>query len=119
MTTPEPHAEAILRAAGSSLANYTMPGTRQAILDAVREAMGSGWQPIETAPRDGTWIIAWDGKGVQPMIWEVGDEDYPKDYRGWCYADHRWGGTLYDGCNEVLTHPTHWMPLPPPPPPKA
>ena len=34
--TPEQHADAILRAAGSSLANYTMPGTRAAILAAVQ-----------------------------------------------------------------------------------
>lgn len=36
----EAHAEAILRAAGSSLKHYTMPGTREAILAAVRDAMG-------------------------------------------------------------------------------
>ena len=34
--SPEQHADAILRAAGSSLANYTMPGTRAAILAAVQ-----------------------------------------------------------------------------------
>ena len=34
--TPEQQADAILRAAGSSLANYTMPGTRAAILAAVQ-----------------------------------------------------------------------------------
>ena len=34
--TPEQHADAILRAAGSSLANYTMTGTRAAILAAVQ-----------------------------------------------------------------------------------
>ena len=34
--TPEQHADAILRAAGSSLANYTMPGARAAILAAVQ-----------------------------------------------------------------------------------
>ena len=34
----EQHAEAILRAAGSSLRHYTMPVTRKAILDAVRAA---------------------------------------------------------------------------------
>lgn len=35
----ETHAEAILRAAGSSLRNYSMYGTREAILAAVQAAM--------------------------------------------------------------------------------
>jgi hypothetical protein len=34
-TTTERHAEAILRASGSSLRNYTMPAVRDAILAAV------------------------------------------------------------------------------------
>lgn len=40
--TPEQHADAILRAAGSSLANYTMPGTRAAILAAVKAVYDAG-----------------------------------------------------------------------------
>jgi hypothetical protein len=36
MTSLEQHADAILRAAGSSLAHYSMPGTRAAILAAVQ-----------------------------------------------------------------------------------
>ena len=35
-------ADSILRAAGSSLSNYTMPGTRQAIMNAVSCAVQSG-----------------------------------------------------------------------------
>ena len=69
------------------------------------------WQPIETALK-GEWIIAWDGEEVQPMIWAK-DRDSP--YEGWCYADHQWGGVLYEGVNEVKRQPTHWMPLPEPP----
>ena len=70
------------------------------------------WQHIESAPRDGTWIIAWDGKSVQPVCWAEG---YPDEYNGWAYGSAYWGGTLYEGVNEVSEHPTHWMPLPPPP----
>lgn len=63
------------------------------------------WQPIETAPRDGEWIMAyWPtmGIGMFPFVvfWDEGWEPashYARDY-----------GEVY---------PTHWMPLPPPPTP--
>lgn len=61
------------------------------------------WQPIETAPRDGTPILAWNG-GVFVVYWE-------SDPGSW------W---VYDPpCDERavwnVKQPTHWMPLPPPP----
>lgn len=43
MADLERHADAILRAAGSRLANYTMPGTRTAILSAVLECHQDGY----------------------------------------------------------------------------
>ena len=61
----------------------------------------SAWQPIETAPRDGSQILVWDGKDV---------------FIAWC-CKGRW---MYDDLMEspYLTpwHPTHWQPLPSPPP---
>jgi hypothetical protein len=71
------------------------------------------WQPIETAPKDGEWLICWDGKKVQPLTWI--SDTYSTDYTGWAYGLADWGGTLYEGYNEVEREPTHWMPLPPPP----
>jgi hypothetical protein len=66
----------------------------------VARPITSDWQPIETAPVDGTEIFAWDGKGVKVA---------------WCY-EGRW---IYDDEMEspYLTHwhPTHWQPLPGPP----
>lgn len=82
------------------------------------------WQPIETAPKDGTLILLWS-----------------EDARLEAYNDHpRWGGA-YDKANEYEPKPaapfvgfwsddrywqlahytafsyaaTHWMPLEPPP----
>lgn len=74
----------------------------RAALSVVHEtAKGRDWQPIETAPRDGTrLILAWDDSTSLPMHWEVGR------YRsgtgpgsGWCNTySHSFGGD-----------PTHWM----------
>lgn len=54
----------------------------------------SEWQPIETAPKDGTWFLAYEAD--VPMYTAHWDED------GW-----------YD--LEWKCRPTHWMPLPEPP----
>lgn len=59
--------------------------------------MMSKWQPIETAPRDGTEILAYDGTGV--FI---------------CYFDEHADCWIIDfSCHMVCA--THWMPLPEPP----
>jgi hypothetical protein len=72
------------------------------------------WQDIESAPRDGTWIIAWDGENVLPLCW-VDDSYEHGGYTGWAHGTSDWGGTLYDGYNEVSRQPIAFMPLPPPP----
>lgn len=61
------------------------------------------WQPIETAPRDGTELLV---SGFE--------FDEPREGRWVCcaeYVNREWveksGLSLYP--------PTHWMPLPPPP----
>lgn len=66
------------------------------------------WQPIETAPKDGTYILLGGckhGPAVRIGYWGPGRYDHRRrEYeRGW--AD----GPAY-GFN-----PTHWMPLPPAP----
>lgn len=61
------------------------------------------WQPIETAPKDGTEVLGWLSRSIdeQPYVetmWYVPDAEV-------------WVGD-YDGCRVL---PTHWMPLPEPP----
>lgn len=63
------------------------------------------WQPIETAPKDGTTILLWSPR----MQWEkqknIAIMAYWSDC-GW-YDGHGggWGGRAF----------SHWMPLPEPP----
>lgn len=61
------------------------------------------WQPIETAPKDGTEIIIYCTDTKPCMGAFVAD-------MGWC-APARFPGSWID----LPDHPTHWMPLPPPP----
>ena len=57
------------------------------------------WQPIETAPMDGTDILLGFARHDRPPV-----------VAGWfdCWAE-------YDCQNIVKGTPTHWMPLPPAP----
>lgn len=82
------------------------------------------WQPIETAPKDGTEILAYRSDcGVFMIRWtspdaflsekeiaasRLSDDDLFTE--GWYFADWLHGDLLMD--REI---PTHWMPLPPPP----
>lgn len=68
-----------------------------------RDQQPSGWQPIETAPKDGKrLILGWDDSASLPMHCEMG---VFKGAKRWCNTyGHPFSG-----------EPTHWMPLPAPP----
>lgn len=70
----------------------------EAEITRLREAQG--WQPIETAPKDGTPVLAWDEGAVCIVTWVSGDSVDPD---GW-----------YD-VQRLDPAPTHWQPLPPAP----
>jgi hypothetical protein len=63
-----------------------------------------GWQPIETAPKDGTIILAVKaGKGHGGYTIIFWDDDF------------EWSGyTAEEEKRLVKFQPTHWMPLPEP-----
>ena len=73
----------------------------------------SDWQPIETAPKDRTEFIGFDGVGVFCYSWQAEPDD--DDHTGWCIACYSFGGVLYDLHSVPGRAPTHWMPLPAPP----
>jgi hypothetical protein len=54
----------------------------------------STWQTMESAPRDGTDVLIWDGHRVQLASWDAG---------WWVLVEYTIEGA------------THWMPLPAPP----
>jgi hypothetical protein len=63
----------------------------------------SGWQPIETAPKDGTAILG---------FW-AGDVINERNYALTLYRTGSWWDA--DRGREEYGEPTHWMPLPAPP----
>lgn len=71
------------------------------------------WQPIETAPKDGTELLLYERR--ERLI----DDDFIEvDYvfTGWwnkeSYINACWECLEYDAFSH---NPTHWMPLPKPP----
>jgi len=58
------------------------------------------WQPIETAPKDASILLA---------VWNADRPYYCREVGWWEESD---GGFW---SIQVMGEPTHWMPLPPPP----
>lgn len=84
---------------------------RVAELEAERE-----WRPMETAPKDGTFILIVCREGyVNKVSWEE-DVVFCPGITKWPY---RWCvyGSFQDeqGGYETVDHPVGWRPLPPPP----
>lgn len=73
------------------------------------DSSATGWQPIGTAPVDGTEVLvcrAYENKRAEYSV----AHNYA-DGSGWRdMGDMGWAGMVADEQNQ----PTHWMPLPPP-----
>ena len=76
----------------------------------------ANWQPIETAPKDGTLLLLYSNteyyKEVVFGSWRCDNSDYEE-------SEPMWLDTSYDdwsiGLNSCPLYPTHWMPVPEPP----
>jgi hypothetical protein len=67
----------------------------------------NNWQPIETAPKDGTRIIVTNGDEMEICSWgQINPVDSP-DYIGWIYGD----SDDYS-VRAYMESPTHWMNAP-------
>ncbi len=82
----------------------------------------SDWKPIETAPRDGTWLQAQiPGHGSDNVIAWAGDLVDPNDMAtgGWSFMTEQeppdsWTDGICWAVNEdgvASVQPTHWKPL--------
>ena len=75
------------------------------------------WQPIETAPKDGTHVILWiEGSAIE------GQWDSQTRNDGTSYGPGTWEVLILPShgcgcCSNENDPPTHWMPLPTPPVP--
>ena len=75
----------------------------------------SEWQPIETAPKDGTIIDVWLGEADRSDV-EFYCTTGTRRSAGWCFKNGKFrplGGL--EPAMPVFVIPTHWMPLPDPP----
>lgn len=73
-----------------------------------------GWQPIESAPKDGTEILATTFRASY-QSWETKIVSWTDKYGD----DYKWIQESNSGTDDLIpkTHFTHWQPLPPPPQP--
>jgi hypothetical protein len=70
------------------------------------------WQPIETAPKDGTRLLLWDSLAKNHAFGSYSpteDDPFEAGPYEWCAENYG-----YDG-SEGKIIPSHWMPLPTPP----
>lgn len=68
----------------------------------------SGWQTMDSAPKDGTAVIVWNG-------FFTGEAYFLEDETG---GDWFWANTHpndFDGGVDVRPPATHWQPFPAPP----
>lgn len=76
------------------------------------------WNPIETAPKDGTELMVWcPDMGVEFLAAHFTSKEYlTETYGSPDYMEEGWYPSPgYPDSWEYVVHPTHWMPLPPKP----
>ena len=99
--------------------HHELIGLIEEAADALQALERVTWQPIETAPKDGTQVMLTNGISVahgnwlhaEPFIREIRDlegryidQDESDGYDGWI-----------DFIGGMMPEPTLWMPLPTPP----
>lgn len=92
--------------------NPNHKGWVEPLYAAPQPAVAAGWVPIETAPKDGSYLLLWEQYSETPFVgyWSGGSWSVSHEH-----VDAEGG---WDGANVVdaLSMPiTHWMPLPPAP----
>lgn len=74
-----------------------------------------GWQPIETAPKDGTWVLACREGSKIPMVSAYDDDDDEKYGARWFTFNLALETAMKKTEPDYIWKPTHWQPLLEPP----
>lgn len=64
------------------------------------------WQPIETAPRDGSRILVWSARTGRTNVAKWDDDSFAKHPKPY------WELESYRTMDARQRQPTHWMPMP-------
>jgi hypothetical protein len=72
------------------------------------------WKPIDTAPKDGTEVLLWNGNVVIGYFENGKQFDSSKNHFCQWTTGREYAGS-YDLGYAIIATPTHWMPLPQPP----
>lgn len=72
------------------------------------------WMPIETAPKDGSAVLLWDGYESIIGFWWRGRQ-FLNSPMSEFWSDGPVPCNGYDAGMNQLREPSHWMPLPAPP----
>jgi len=75
----------------------------------------SEWQPIETAPRDGTEILGVIRTPTDEVKNFIEEHHAPCKQRNLILIIRYWRNKWRSNIDELLGYPTHWVPLPKPP----
>ena len=89
--------------------NPNHKGWVEPLYAAPQPAVAAGWQSIETAPKDGSYLLLWEQYSDAPFVGYWSDGSWSVSHE---HVDAEGG---WDGANVVdaLSMPiTHWMPLP-------
>lgn len=75
------------------------------------EPVTDDWQPIDTAPKDGRWLLL--GGGEITYCWDHGRAQPPCVVAQWDAPSECWQFAWYDsGYYGEYEHPTKWLAIP-------
>jgi hypothetical protein len=72
----------------------------------------TGWQPIESAPKDDSPVLVTARDGKRTI---VGEAHFDPANEAWWWAGENWGDYHAESLPARGWRATHWMPLPDPP----